>query len=76
MKTKSAKSRLSKFRTVQVDHRTFRYSSRASDKRFVDVIDQNGTAVILPCVIEPDGKQRVVYHVKTLVSVVEFLEGA
>jgi hypothetical protein len=76
MKTKSARSRLSKFREVQVDHRTFRYSSRFNDTRYVDVIDQNGTAVILPCVIEPDGKSCVVYHAKTLVSAIEFLEGA
>lgn len=43
--------------------------------RQVKLINQDGRAIALPMFVESDGEERVVFHAKTIKSLVDFLEG-
>jgi phage/plasmid primase-like uncharacterized protein len=77
MKTNMVHKRLGKFRSFNYGMKPNEmiFQSRLNDKRYVLVIDQDGTAVALPMIVNPDGSERVAYHPNTIKSLVEFLEG-
>lgn len=74
MKTLSVYKKLGHFRTHQAGNAMY-FTSRAQDKRFVKVWEQeNGRCVALPMIVQ-DGNEVVAFHPKTVKSLLEFMEG-
>jgi len=74
-KARNLIKKLSHFRSAQDSHGALIFTSRESQSRYVKVIMQDESSVVLPIVVESDGSERVAFHVKTAKSVVEFLSG-
>lgn len=77
MKFQSVLGRLNRFGfTVdEKGHHYFWTRNEAFKNRIIQVINQDGRAVALPMIIQPDGQQKVVFSAKTIKSLVDFLEG-
>ncbi len=74
MKTKTVQQKLGRFRNYQDNKRGMIYQSRANLNKIIRVVDQDGLAVCLPIEVEEGGNERIVFHAKTIKSLVEFLE--
>ena len=75
MKTSSVYKKISRFQSVSDKDGNICFYSRADVKgHIVKIVDQgNGNCVALP-IIEKDGEQKVLFHAKTIKSLVEHLE--
>lgn len=78
MKTDSVIKKLSVFGFTVNDKGAYYFWTRneAFANRQVKVVDQNGRAVALPMFVDKDGNETVVFHAKTIKSLVDFLKGA
>lgn len=76
MKTASVTSKLSRFKSVTDNNGNMIYYSRREDhgNRFIKVVNQGEYCAAFPMVSEPDGNQRLVFHAKTIKSLIQFLE--
>ena len=73
MKTKTVMKKLGHFRIAQDANGAFIVTSRAIENRFIRVVDQNGSAIALPMVVENDGSEKVSFHATTIKSLIQFL---
>lgn len=78
MTINSILKKLGRFGYMTTDKNTYVFWTRNPEfkNRYVKVVDQNGRAVALPLFVDKDGNETVVFHAKTVKSLVQFLEGA
>jgi hypothetical protein len=68
---------LGRFKLVQSNTGSFYFYSRRLDHghRMVKVIVQGDSCLTMPITQQDDGQEKVVFHAKTIKSLVDFLEG-
>jgi hypothetical protein len=76
MKTSSVKKTLGRFKSVMGNDGSLYFYSRRENHghRLIKVIDQGENCVALPITQQDDGQEQVIFHAKTIKSLVEFLE--
>jgi hypothetical protein len=74
MKYSNAVKKLSKFRSYSGKHGHLIFQSRSNLDKIVQLVNQDGQAIALPCYVDENGREEVAFHAKTIKSLVEFLE--
>ncbi len=75
MKLGSVSSKLGKFKSVTDRDGSMCYYSRVPSNRIVKVVMQgDGECMAMPIFESKDGEQTVVFHARTIKSLVKFLE--
>jgi hypothetical protein len=76
MKYESAFKRLSRFGFTCIDNKyTFWTRNEKFKDRIVELINQNGSAILFPIIIHNDGQKEVIKRNHTIKAMIAFLEG-
>lgn len=78
MNSNSVAKKLGVFKSVGNNGAVYYYSRTkptGTDRQVKVVQQENGNCIALPLFVEESGEERVVFHAKTIKSLVQFLQG-